>query len=263
MPKNRRPGNEHPSETARRGKDRTNIGKCSAQLNMLAFFRDRRRAVGKQLSRSRLIACIFLCSAFLIACATPSSAAPDPEKAKQFILNGVARTIELLRGENLPRPEISRRLRQELRTGFDVPAIAAFVLGPLRRQISPDQKRRYLNEFEELIVQTYTNRVFNVRPRIRSISPDIIKVTETVPIGQDQLLVRSEVNRTGAKWVKIDWRLRERDGDLRIIDIIIIGISQAQVYRSEFASVVRRNGGNIDGLINALQQRNGALRAGP
>jgi phospholipid transport system substrate-binding protein len=208
----------------------------------------------------RRIAAAVLGIAILALPAHPLQAAPDPEKAKQFIVEGIARTIELLKGKNLPRPEIARRLRAELRTGFDVPAIAAFVLGPLRQQMTAEQKGRYLHEFEELIVQTYTNRVFNVRPRIKSISPDIIKVTETIPVGPDQLLVRSEVNRSGAKWVKIDWRLRERDGRLRIVDIIIIGISQAQVYQSEFASVVRRNGGNIEGLIGALKRKNEALR---
>lgn len=176
-------------------------------------------------------------------------------------MTGVARTIELMKAQNLPRPEIAKRLRQELRRGFDVPTIAGFVLGPLSRRITKDQKRRYLHAFEELIVQTYTNRVFNVRSRIKSVSPDIIRVTGSAPVGRDQLMVRSEVNRSGAKWVKIDWRLRERDGRLLILDIIILGISQAQVYRSEFASVLRRNGGGIEGLIGALKRKNEGLRA--
>jgi phospholipid transport system substrate-binding protein len=199
--------------------------------------------------------------AILCGDAAPLHAAPDSEKAKQFIRHGIARTIELLKRKQMPRPEIEKRLREELRAGFDVPTIAGFVLGPPGRQITQDQKRRYLHEFEELIVQTYTNRVFNVQPRLSSISPDIIRVTGTTPVGADQLLVHSQVNRSGANWVKIDWRLRENDKRLMIIDIIIIGISQAQVYRSEFASVLRRNGGGIEGLIEALRRKNAELRA--
>lgn len=214
----------------------------------------------KRVTNVRLSAILFLV-ALLVGIDSSVEANPDPQEAKRFIMNGVARTIELLKGQNLPRPEIAKRLRRELRSGFDVPTIAGFVLGPLSRRINKDQKRRYLQAFEELVVQTYTNRVFNVRPRIKSISPDIIRVTGSTPIGRDQLLVRSEVNRSGVKWVKIDWRLRERDGQLLIIDVVILGISQAQVYRSEFASVLRRNGGGIEGLIGALQRKNAALRA--
>ncbi|MBT5050585.1 MAG: ABC transporter substrate-binding protein [Rhodospirillaceae bacterium] len=206
---------------------------------------------------------LFFLVVFLVTAGSgaPLQAAPNYEKAREFILTGVARTIEQLKVQGLPRPEIAKRLRRELRSGFDVPTIAGFVLGPLRRRITKDQKRRYLHEFEELIVLTYTNRVFNVQPRIKTISPDIIRVTGSTPIGSDQLLVKSEVNRSGIKWVKIDWRLRERDGRLLIIDIIILGISQAQVYRSEFASVLRRNGGGIEGLIAALIRKNHVLRA--
>lgn len=212
------------------------------------------------MAKIRAFLLIFI-AAITIGNAAPLQAAPDHAKAEHFIMTGVARTIELLKGQHLPRPEIAKRLRRELRRGFDVPTIAGFVLGPLRRQINRDQKRRYLHQFEELIVQTYTNRVFNVRPRIKSISPDIIRVTGSRPIGSDQLLVQSEVNRSGVKWVKIDWRLREREGHLLIIDIIILGISQAQVYRAEFASVLRQTGGGIEGLIAALTRKNAVLRA--
>ena len=198
----------------------------------------------------------------LVASGEPAMAAPDPEKARQFIITGVARTIELMKAQNLPRPEIAKRLRRELRGGFDVPTIAGFVLGPLRRGITKDQKRRYIHEFEEFIVQTYTNRVFNVRSHVKSVPPDIIRVTGSTPVGRDQLLVQSEVNRSGVKWVKIDWRLRERNGRLLILDIIVLGISQAQVYRSEFASVVRRHGGGIEGLIEALKRKSKVLREG-
>lgn len=193
--------------------------------------------------------------------ATPVQAAPDPEKAKQFILNGIVRTIELLKSQNLPRVEIAKRLRQELRTGFDIPSIAGFALGRLRHTITPDQKRRYIHEFEELVVQTYTNRIFNAGPRVKSISTDIIRVTGTTILKHDQLMVRSEINRSGARWVKIDWRIREQKGRPLIIDIIIVGISQAQVYRSEFTSVLKRSGGGVEGLIAELKKKNAALRS--
>lgn len=208
----------------------------------------------------RSFVCSFLCVAIMAGFTTNLHAAPDPKKAEQFILSGIVRTIELLKGKDLPRTEVAKRLRQQLRTGFDVPTIAGFALGPLRNRITRDQRRDYLHEFEELIVQTYTNRVFNVRPRIKSISPDIIKVTSTAPIGSDQLMVYSQVNRSGANWVKINWRLRERDGRLLILDIIIVGISQATVYRSEFQSILQRTGENIEGLIAALRDKNAALR---
>lgn len=191
--------------------------------------------------------------------AAPVAAAPDAAKAMAFIRQGIARTVELLRSKQMPRQEIEQRLREELRFGFDVPEIASFALGPRRHGMTRDQERRFLHEFENFIVQTYTQRVFSIQPRVSNIATDVLEVTGTSPAGPDQIVVRSRINQKGARWVDIAWRLREHEDRLRIIDIIIVGISQSQVYRSEFASVARRNGG-IEGLIDAMRRKNEELR---
>lgn len=193
--------------------------------------------------------------------ASTGRAAPEPAEARRFILDGVARAIEILKSHHLPREEIAHHLRAELRHGFDVPAMAAMVLGSARRGMNGNQMRRYVHEFEELIVQTYTSRVLRFGPRVKSDIRDIIKITGTRPADGDELIVRSEVNRSGAQWVKIDWRVHEKDGRIRITDVVILGISQVQLYRSEFASVIRQSGRGVEGLIAALRQKNEALRS--
>lgn len=201
--------------------------------------------------------------AFCVGCVVvPSAAAgPDPLKAKNFVLDGVARAIEILKSHELPRPQIAQRLRDELRAGFDVPEMARLILGKTGRQASDQQMARYLHEFEELVVQTYTSRVLAFGPRVKSDIRDIIQVVGTAPVGQNQLVVRSQINRSGAKWVKIDWRIKQREGRLLITDVVILGISQIQLYRSEFSSVMRRSGRGIEGLIAALRKKNEALRS--
>ena len=196
-----------------------------------------------------------------VGAACPAQATPQPGEARQFILDGVERAIQILRSHHLPRPQIAQRLREELRRGFDVPEMARLILGTARRQATEQQMARYLREFEELVVQTYTSRVLAFGPRVKSDIRDIIKVVDTTPLGGDQLVVRSRINRSGAKWVKIDWRIRRRGKRLLITDVVILGISQIQLYRSEFASVMRRSGRGIEGLIEALRKKNEALRS--
>jgi ABC-type transporter MlaC component len=187
----------------------------------------------------------------------PARAELDAARATAFILDGVVRTNELLKAHKLPREEIAERLRRELRHGFDVPAIAAYVLGPAHARLSDDQRRAYVGEFENLIVHTFTERVRIAGPRVSDIS-DAVRVVGASPIGRDRMLVHSKINRTGASWVTIDWLVRERSGRISILDIVVLGISQAEVYRSEFSSVMRRVGG-VDGLIAALRRKNLAL----
>lgn len=192
----------------------------------------------------------------------PASANPDIVRAKQFITDGVLRTAKILRQHDRSRTEIADDLRVEFRRGFDVPTIANFVLGPVRDKLSAEQKRLYMSEFEELIVQTYTNRVIYFGPRVNSDISDIIRFTSHRMVKKDQIILRSQINREGADWVKINWRLRERNGRLAIIDITLLGISQAQLYRSEIAAVIKRNGRGADGLIDALRAKTAEIRNG-
>jgi ABC-type transporter MlaC component len=211
----------------------------------------------------RQIAQILLVAAAVpLMAAVPVSANPDIARAKQFISDGLLRTAKILRKHDRSRAEIAKDLRVEFRRGFDVPTIGNFVLGPARDQLSAEQKRVYLREFEELIVQTYTNRVIYFGPRVKSDISDIIRFTSHRMVKNDQIILRSQINREGADWVKINWRLRERNGRLAIIDITLLGISQAQLYRSEIAAVIKRNGRGADGLIDALRAKTAQIRTG-
>lgn len=213
----------------------------------------------RQIAQFLLVAAVFAAPLMVV---TPASANPDVARAKQFITDGVLRTAKILRGHNRSRAEIANDLRVEFRRGFDVPTIANFVLGPARDQLSPEQKRLYMREFEELIVQTYTNRVIYFGPRVKSDISDIIRFTSHRMVKKDQIILRSQINREGADWVKINWRLRERNGRLAIIDITLLGISQAQLYRSEIAAVIKRNGRGAEGLIDALRAKTAEIRRG-
>jgi phospholipid transport system substrate-binding protein len=55
--------------------------------------------------------------------------------------------------------------------------------------------------------------------------------------------------------VNVDWRLVTDNGAYKINDIIVEGISMGMTRRSEFASVVQRNGGQLRGLIALMREK--------
>ena len=55
--------------------------------------------------------------------------------------------------------------------------------------------------------------------------------------------------------MKIDWRLVAENGTYKISDVIVEGISMMVTQRSEFASVVQRNGGQVRGLIAMMRDK--------
>ena len=59
----------------------------------------------------------------------------------------------------------------------------------------------------------------------------------------------------GSKALKVDWRVRIKDGKYKIVDIMVEGISMIMTQKSEFSSFIKRNGGKIDALLDELRKR--------
>ncbi len=51
------------------------------------------------------------------------------------------------------------------------------------------------------------------------------------------------------------WRVRESNGALKIVDVVIEGISMSITQRSDFSAVIQRKGGGIDGLLEELEAK--------
>ena len=210
----------------------------------------------------RLLACFCIVLSVALSAAAPARAAMDVAAAKKFILDGVSRANAIIHAHNEPRDTISAKLRAEFRRGFDIPTIANFALGRARGKLTPEQQKQYEREFEELIVQTFTSRIIHYGPRVKTDISDIIRFTGAEMLSDTQAMLHSEINREGANWVKINWRVRRKGDTFAIIDITVLGISQAVLYRSEIESVVTRNGRGIDGLVEAMRKKNEAIENG-
>ena len=70
------------------------------------------------------------------------------------------------------------------------------------------------------------------------------------------MLVSTDVDTPGAPQpLRVDWRLINDDGAYKISDVIVDGVSMLVTQRSEFASVIQRHGGQIQGLIDLMRQK--------
>ena len=89
-----------------------------------------------------------------------------------------------------------------------------------------------------------------------------MKVTGTRPDGADGVVVSSEIPRSGYESIKIEWRLRRSDGQYRVVDLDLGGISLMLVEREQIAAVIQQNGGTVAGLNHALETRLGDDKSG-
>ena len=172
------------------------------------------------------------------------------EAPGEFIEKLADKAVAALTIDDISRVERVQRFRKLLNDHFDVKTIGRFVLGRYWRKASEEERAEFLMLFEDLIVDTYVDR-------FAKYSGENLSVTKTEAAWNDDSIVFSSINRPGGgPPVGVAWRLRLRNGSYLIIDVMVEGVSMGQTQRSEFASVIRRNDGEVKGLIAKLRDRN-------
>lgn len=185
--------------------------------------------------------------------ATTSGRAADTQaeaKATAFVQSLAAEAIAALTAAGVTRDDREQRARDLLARYFAVDTIGRWVLGRYWQQATPDQQREYLSLFEDLIVTTYVDRF----SRYSGETLDVNRAVADENSGD--VLVFSQITRpAGGQPVDVNWRVRDRDGLMKILDVYVEGVSLGQTQRSEFASVIRSSGGKVAGLIDEMRRR--------
>ena len=176
-----------------------------------------------------------------------AQAALSTADAEAFIASLANKAVRALTQDSASRPEKISRFRDLLHEHFDVQRIGIWVLGRYWPVATDAEKREYLDLFEQLIIATYVDR-------FSTYSGETLTVTGGVVKG-DEAVVSSRLNRpVGSEPINVEWRIQERNGTLRIMDVSVEGISMGQTQRSEFASVIRNKGGQVSGLLEELRK---------
>jgi phospholipid transport system substrate-binding protein len=163
-----------------------------------------------------------------------------------FIEQLASQAIKVLSSPEGSLKEREDKFRTLLRDDFAMNDIGRFVVGPYWRRMNPEQRNEYLKLFSEWILKTYSIR-------LGGYSGEQFQVLNTTPAGQRDVLVKTRINKTGGNSFNASWRVRKIDGGYKIIDIYVEGVSMAITQRSEFESILQRQG--IDGLLSMLKDK--------
>ena len=152
-------------------------------------------------------------------------------------------------GGDISNSERAKRFRDILTGRFDLPTIAKFVLGRYWRIANKKQRGEYVSLFEKFIVQAYVHR-------FKELSGKEFRVKQTRELTARDKLVMTEITTgPGSPPIRVNWRVRSFDSKYRIIDVMVEGISMNITQRAEFAAVIRRSGGKVEGLLDALRKK--------
>jgi phospholipid transport system substrate-binding protein len=176
-----------------------------------------------------------------------AGAAPSAEAARGLIEEVSAEVLAILSDEALADRQKFDALVALLEGPIDLDLVARLILGRHWRTADDAQRRQYLALFREYALANLASKLHLYRGQS-------FEVTGAKVVSDKDALVTSRILSDGAPPLQVDWRLRQRDGaGLVTIDLIVEGVSLIVTLRSEFASVIERQG--FDGLLTELRQR--------
>ena len=147
-----------------------------------------------------------------------------------------------------------KQLAPVLVESFDFERMIAAAAGSYWASADEDQRRKLLEAFTDLSITTYAAR-FN------GFSGESFEIIGQRQGPRDAMLVDTRLNRTDAPPVPITYVMAERDGNWRIIDVLLDkSISELAVRRSEYNQVLRNSG--TAGLAQTLEEKAVAMRKG-
>lgn len=131
----------------------------------------------------------------------------------------------------------------------DFDLISSLVLGKLWKQASVDEKESFKNEFQTLLIRTYS-RAF---VEFKEWSVRFLPISSEED--QRKVMVKTEILQPGLQPIAVNYRMLFNHGEWKVYDILIEGVSLISNYRTSFKNEVERTG-SLQEVINQLAKRN-------
>ena len=184
-----------------------------------------------------------MCLALLLGAGLPttgSAAASDPQQLVQSFYGVLLSNMK--DGRMLGEGGRYARLAPVVDRTFDLPSMTRLAVGPAWETLAPAQQQQLTAAFAHYVAATYADR-------FDTYSGEQLQVAGERPHGADLMVQTSIVKADGEK-TRLDYLIRQG----WISDVYLDGtISQLAVHRSEFHSILQREG--VDGLVAALHRK--------
>tara|TARA_A100001011_G_C14311975_1_gene846029 strand:+ start:1658 stop:2260 length:603 start_codon:yes stop_codon:yes gene_type:complete len=167
---------------------------------------------------------------------------------KQFITE-IVNEAKVVLNSNVSKDEKAKRLSNIALKTVDIKGIGRYTLGSKRKELTPDEQKKYDKIFEKYFLKSFTSRLTDYSdPKIEVLSSEVIN--EKYTIVKTLLLATSKKPE-----VKIDWRIYTKDPNKPLIrDLIVEGLKLARTQKEEFASILSSNNNDINVLFLKLEE---------
>ena len=183
---------------------------------------------------------------FILILAPLNASGTDLKDEEEFVNKFADEAIIILSDNEISDNEKNDKFTNLVMSAIDLNLISQFVLSKTWKSATNDQKERYISAFKKYFINSYANK-------LDQYSGEKIIVTGSEEAGK-YIIVDSNIIREGTDTLKINlkWRLLNTNGDIKIIDLNIEGISLVIAQREEFQSFLTNNNSDLEALIDKI-----------
>jgi phospholipid transport system substrate-binding protein len=187
----------------------------------------------------------------LAAILVAAAVAPSPARADDGPTAVVGRTtngvIAILTDAKLSTDEKRKRVEDVVLASVDFETLSKLVIARNWSKFTEAQRAEFMTLFKNHLSMTYGRNV-------ESYKNEKVTITGSREENGGDTTVKTKILRGGPGDILVDYRMRQRDGTWKIIDVIIEGVSLVSNFRSQFQDVVASGG--PERLLSLLRDKN-------
>ena len=188
-----------------------------------------------------------------LALPAAARAAVDPGRAAEFV-RGTGNRLVAAINSGAPLDRRRAEVAEVLRAAVDIDGVGRFILGRWWNVATEAERREYMRLFEEIIIR-------NLSARFGELEGVRFTLGRTQARAEDDVLVSTEVVQPGSPPFALDWLIGLVGNQPKVVDVVAEGASLRLTTRSEYSSVISRNGGRVGPLLDAMRQQIARLAA--
>jgi phospholipid transport system substrate-binding protein len=167
--------------------------------------------------------------------------------AKAVVENFQTQLTDVMKnGKNMNYTQRYDKLKGIVTSSHDLTKIARIVVGKEWEKLTEEQQKKLVDVFAQLSIASYAHN-------FKDYSGEEFDITSVEETNRGGVVVYAKLKIPGDKDVKFEYNLKETDNKWRIINIVANGVSDLALKRSEYTSILQREG--FDALIAKINEK--------
>lgn len=163
---------------------------------------------------------------------------------RQFIDRLAEEALAIIRSSGTGTEDRRKQFNTLFLRAFDVPAIGRFVLGRHWARLKQEEQQQFLEVMGEYVAGIYASQFADYKGYN-------FRTTGVRMTGEGEAQVPAQIDREGQQPIRMEFRVKQEQGNYRILDVAVENVSLILTKRDEFSPTLNSEG--VQGVIKRMQ----------